>query len=115
MDCGADKTRDDVSSCPGKLPVCKRCRCTVTRCRCPKSAHDIRVACGKLGGRPRRYDLSGFRVGQSITLPWRVGFNGERLPAQDALHEGVRREEKRLAQKFERVGRPAGLLVTRVE
>ncbi len=76
---------------------------------------DTRIACGKLGGRPRRYDLSGFTVGQSVTLPWRVGFNGERLRAQDALHQAVRREEKRLGQKFKRVGRPSGLIVTRSE
>lgn len=77
------------------------------------SLHETRVACGKLGGRPRRYDLSGFRVGQSVTLPWRVGFKGDRLRWQDALHQAVRREEKRLGQKFSRLGRPAGLLVTR--
>ena len=81
----------------------------------PDNKNETRVACGKLGGRPRRYDLSGFRVGQSITLPWRVDFRGERLPAQHALHQAVRREELRLSQKFKRVGRPAGLLVTRVE
>ncbi len=72
-----------------------------------------RVACGKLGGRPRRYDLSGFRVGQSITLPWRVDFNGTRALKQEALHQAVRREERRLGQQFSRVGRPLGLLVTR--
>lgn len=75
--------------------------------------HAQRVACGKLGGRPRRYDLSGFRVGQSITLPWRVDFAGARLPRQDALHEAVRREARRLGQTFSRSGRPSGLLVTR--
>ena len=77
--------------------------------------HATRVACGKLGGRPRRYDLSGFRLGQSVLLPWRVDFKGARLPKQDALHEAVRREGRRLGQKFSRVGRPAGLLVTRTE
>jgi hypothetical protein len=73
-----------------------------------------RVRCGKLGGRPRRYDLSGFRLGQSITLAWRVDFNGARLPGQEALHQAVRREEQRLGQKFARVGKPLGLLVTRI-
>jgi hypothetical protein len=72
-----------------------------------------RVECGKLGGRPRRYDLSGFRVGQSITLPWRVEFDGSRAKSQEALHEAVRREARRLGQEFSRVGRPLGLLVTR--
>lgn len=77
--------------------------------------HSIRVACGKLGGRPRRYDLSGFRIGQSVLLAWRVGFNGNRLPKQNALHEAVRREGKRLGQKFSRNSRASGLLVTRTE
>lgn len=78
------------------------------------SPHADRVRCGKLGGRPRRYDLSGFRLGQSITLAWRVDFCGARILEQEALHQAVRREEKRLAQKFSRVGRPLGLLVTRI-
>lgn len=76
--------------------------------------HEERVRCGKLGGRPRRYDLSGFRLGQSITLAWRVDFGGARLPEQNALHQAVRREEKRLDQKFSRIARPTGLLVTRI-
>lgn len=80
-----------------------------------KAAHAERVACGKLGGRPRRYDLSGFRLGQSIMLPWLVDFNGTRRVRQDALHQAVRREGQRLGQKFSRIGRPIGLLVTRVE
>jgi hypothetical protein len=79
------------------------------------AAHELRVICGKLGGRPRRLDLSGFRIGQSITLPWRVDFRGDRLPDQQALHQQVYREGRRMGQKFQRVGRPMGLLVTRIE
>ena len=78
------------------------------------AAHEMRVVCGKLGGRPKRLDLSGFRIGQSITLPWRVDFRGDRLPDQNALHQTVYREGRRLGQKFQRVGRPMGLLVTRI-
>ncbi len=73
-----------------------------------------RVRTGRLGGRPRLYDLSGFAVGQAVTLEWRVDAKGERCPNQDALHEGVRRESRRLNQKFSRVGRPLGLIVTRI-
>lgn len=76
--------------------------------------HAQRVACGKLGGRPRRYDLSGLGLGKSITLPWRVGFKGERLLSQAAIHQAVRRESKRLGQEFVRIGRAVGLVVTRV-
>lgn len=73
-----------------------------------------RVAFGRLGGRPRVYDLSGFEVGQSVTLPWRTDAKGARLVDQQALHEAVRREGRRLHQKFSRVGRPLGLIVTRI-
>ena len=76
---------------------------------------ETRSVCGKMGGRPRRYDLTGFRIGQSVIIPWRVDFNGARLKNQDALHVAVRREGARLGQKFSRVGRPIGMLVTRVE
>lgn len=74
-----------------------------------------RVRCGKLGGRPRRYDLSGFVMGQTLTILWRVDFRGDRLRDQEAIHEAVRREEKRLGQKFARVAAPTGLIVTRIE
>ena len=74
----------------------------------------VRVRCGKAGGRPRRYDLSGFAVGQSMQLPWRVDFRGRRLPDQGALHAGIRREELRLGFKFARAPRPTGMIVTRV-
>ncbi len=73
-----------------------------------------RVKAGQLGGRPRLYDLSGLEVGKSITLEWRVDARGERSPNQDALHEAVRRESRRLRQTFARVGRPLGLIVTRI-
>ncbi len=72
-----------------------------------------RAECGKLGGRPRLYDLSGLAIGQSVTIEWRVSARGEREADQGALHEGVRRESRRLDQKFSRVGRPLGLIVTR--
>lgn len=72
-----------------------------------------RRRCGKLGGRPRRYDLGGLAIGASLTLPWRVDFAGKLKLDQEALHQAVRREGKRLGQQFERVGRPAGLVVTR--
>lgn len=79
------------------------------------SAKDpTRVKAGKLGGRPRLYDLSGLELGKSVTLEWRTDPRGERCPNQDALHEAVRRESRRLRQKFARVGRPLGLVVTRV-
>lgn len=74
-----------------------------------------RVAAGRLGGRPRLYDLSGLEVGQSVTLEWKVDDRGERIADQSALHEAVRRESRRLRQKFLRVGRPLGLIVTRSE
>lgn len=76
--------------------------------------HDTRVKCGRLGGRPRQVDLSGFKVGQSITLPWLVDFHGDRRRDQQALHKRVYREERRLGQEFSRVGRVAGLVVTRI-
>ena len=72
-----------------------------------------RVAYGRLGGRPRLYDLSGLEIGQSVTLEWRTDAKGARLADQQALHEAVRRESRRLRQKFSRVGRPLGLIVTR--
>lgn len=80
----------------------------------PRSSHAERVRCGKLGGRPRRYDLSGLAVGKSVTLPWRVGFGGDRLAGQGAIHQAVRREARRLGQKFARIGRARGLTVTRI-
>lgn len=79
-----------------------------------RDSNPVRVRCGALGGRPRRYDLEGLQVGQSLTLAWRRDEAGETLPSQEALHQGVRREEKRLGQRFDRASRPAGLVVTRV-
>jgi hypothetical protein len=76
--------------------------------------HAQRVACGRLGGRPRRYDLSGFEIGQAMTLPWLVDFHGRRLRGQEALHQAVRREAVRLGQKFSRVPCAAGLVVKRI-
>ncbi len=73
-----------------------------------------RVRCGKLGGRPKRYDLSGFEIGQSVILPWRVDFHGAPVTDQEALHQGVRREGRRLGQKFSRLSKPSGLVVTRI-
>ena len=73
-----------------------------------------RVRCGRLGGRPRRYDLSGFELGQTMTLEWRLDFRGQRCVSQEALHQAVRREERRLGQRFSRDPRPRGLVVTRV-
>lgn len=76
--------------------------------------HELRVHCGRLGGRPRRYDFSGFKLGQAITLPWRKDFAGNSLRKQEALHQAVRRESARLKQTFSRTGTPAGLVVTRI-
>lgn len=67
-----------------------------------------------MGGRPRRYDLSGFRVGQSMTIPWRVDERGDRLDDQEAIHQAVRREGRRMGQEFARSSTPLGLVVTRV-
>lgn len=80
-----------------------------------ESFHAARVAAGKLGGRPRQYDLSGFTLGQSITFPWRADFTGNRRARQTAIGQGVRREEKRLGQKFSCASSPTGVIVTRVE
>ena len=82
---------------------------------CADCKRAVRRECGKQGGRPRRYDLAGFRIGQSVTIPWRVGFNGERLENQKALHLAVQREGRRLGHKFSKIGRAMGLLVTRIE
>jgi hypothetical protein len=73
-----------------------------------------RGVCGRLGGLPRRYDLSGFEIGQAMTLPWLVDFHGRRLRGQEALHQAVRREAVRLGQKFSRVPCAAGLVVKRI-
>lgn len=79
-----------------------------------KDVHGERVMCGQLGGRPRKYDLGGFGIGQAQIIPWRVDEAGLRAKNQDAIYAAVRREEKRLGQRFARVSKPTGLLVTRV-
>lgn len=78
-----------------------------------KRKNEDRVRTGKLGGRPRVYDLSGLEIGQTTTLAWKVDARGDRLADQSALHEAVRREGRRLGQSFLRVGRSLGLVIKR--
>lgn len=66
------------------------------------------------GGRPRRYDLSEVAVGASTLIPWRTDAAGLKLPDQEAVHQAVRREARRLGWTFARAGRAQGLVVTRV-
>lgn len=65
-------------------------------------------------GQPRKYPIGNLLPLESVVLPWLEDDHGRKRKCQKALTSCVYQEMKRYGKRFNMLGTPAGLKVTRL-